>query len=105
MLGKAKKKNSWVNINLEEFAIAIPEDGFFVCMEWIYTSDKYYYTKTLPRDLGTYKLYGANLANVPVPPDEGRTWTTYLGKSWYKHTSSSKHAFNALINAELNYNE
>ena len=109
VLGQAKKKKSWVNINLEEYAIAIPKDGFFVCMEWVYTSDKYYYKKTLPRNLGTYQLYGATLANTPAPLDQGRTWTTYLGNTWRKERETNykgkPFTFNALINAELVYHD
>lgn len=43
-IGRAKKGNEWVSINIKNENIFIPKQGIVVAVEWIFTNDKYYYS-------------------------------------------------------------
>lgn len=73
----AKKKNAWLDVNLEEYAIRLPPKGFFVAFEWIYTDKKYFYDAKFPKE--TIQLYGTSLGRT-IYSD---TPITFIGRTGY----------------------
>ncbi|MBA3900672.1 MAG: hypothetical protein H0X62_10765 [Bacteroidetes bacterium] len=53
-------KKGWFSVDLREFQIPIPKNGFFVALEWIMDSDDYFYNEGLS--------YGATLGLTKKHP-------------------------------------
>jgi len=61
---QASAKSGWHNVNLEMYLIPVLKIGCFVCMEWVFSGDQYYYSIALPAEGGKEQMYGQTLANV-----------------------------------------
>lgn len=106
IIASGKKSNSWVSVDLSSYQIAIPPNGFFVAMEWIYTHKKYFYEK-IPSSKEVGSFYGQSLGNT-IALDRPLTWMSRLGSEWslmeYRHRHDGTNKFsNALIFSEVSF--
>ena len=102
---KAAKANSWVKVNLEDYYIPLPENGFFVAMEWLYVEGKSNYLRGKSRDREKM-CFGQRLC-MTKEFDENLTWTKIAGIDWMqrKRQSNSKKYLNAAIGIIISQKE
>lgn len=92
LITSAKKLKRWHKVNLEKYNLSIPEKGFFVAMEWIYTDDKRYNQdimsirrdsigNIISRKKRTY--FGQSLEGVLTNSGDCRTYWGIGGKKWF----------------------
>ena len=97
------KGAGWFMVDVSEYNIMAPKEGYFAAMEWVFSKDKYYYKITAggqPR-----QVYGQSLGIV-LGNFAPNTWSKYLGYKWYhdddENTGLAKGGFtNSLINSEI----
>ncbi|WP_456422928.1 carboxypeptidase-like regulatory domain-containing protein [Lutibacter sp.] len=95
-----KKRKAWFTVDMEKYNIVFPKEGFFVAMEWIFTSDNYYYFTNMKMNSGNYedvKCYGQTIG-LTTKQKEVIYWRKYLGGKWY-HMKYG----NAMINADIEF--
>jgi hypothetical protein len=82
------KKGGWFTVDVSSYQIPVPENGFFVAMEWIYTDDKYSYTYVNKyKNNVTETRYGQTLSMF-FGNKESISWINPLGKKWIKEEIS-----------------
>ena len=84
----------WFTVDVSKYFVDVPQDGFFVAMEWIVSHE--------PIDQDGY----TPLNQVLLPTFEfkdSRTWSFTIGKGWNLLTlkTSESRAYNAMIRAEI----
>ncbi|MBC6699713.1 carboxypeptidase-like regulatory domain-containing protein [Hymenobacter sp. BT190] len=93
----APKGGAWYTVDLNQYNIEAPKEGFFVAMEWIVSGDKFYTTNFMD----TYTPYG-QIMRPTFEFKESRTWSYTMGKGWSLLTlSSNGQRYNAMIKAEV----
>ncbi len=95
------KTKGWFTIDMSQYNIEFPEKGLFVAMEWILTSEDYYYYTTMTlgeAEKQDVRCYGQTIG-LTSKAVEILYWRRYLGTDWY-HMKRS----NAMINAEIEFN-
>lgn len=99
---KASKANSWVNVNLEDYYIPLPKEGFFVSMEWLYVEGKSNYLRGRSRD--REKMCFGQRLSMTKEFDENLTWTKIAGIDWLrnKRHPNKKKFLNAAIGVTIN---
>ncbi|MBG8553256.1 carboxypeptidase-like regulatory domain-containing protein [Hymenobacter guriensis] len=87
----------WYTIDLINYNIPAPEEGFFVAMEWVVSGDKFYTTNFADN----YTPYG-QIMRPTFEFKESRTWNYSIGKGWSLITlvNNGKY-YNAMIKAEV----
>jgi len=91
----AVKKNSWNAFDVSLYSIIVPQNGFWVAVEWI-ANDRYkkteIYDVAIPnhaKSKGSYTYYGPEIV-AHFDTDFGLTYYKYLAsKKWYKRSGSS----------------
>ncbi|WP_133274241.1 carboxypeptidase-like regulatory domain-containing protein [Hymenobacter radiodurans] len=88
----------WFTIDLTQYNIVAPDEGFYVAMEWIVSGDKFYTTNFDDN----YTPYG-QIMRPTFEFKESRTWSYTLGKGWTLMTMSGAGGlrYNAMIKAEV----
>ncbi|TGE26292.1 carboxypeptidase-like regulatory domain-containing protein [Hymenobacter metallicola] len=93
----APKGGEWYTIDLTQYNVEAPEEGFFVAMEWIVSGDKFYTTNFMD----SYTPYG-QIMRPTFEFKESRTWTYSIGKGWSLITlANNGMRYNAMIKAEV----
>jgi hypothetical protein len=104
---KRRKKNRWVEVDLSQYQIQIPENGFFVAMEWLYRAEKKYNRKvniSKKNEKGKYETvrteiwFGQDLGGIVDKERPNTTWNVRDGK-WSQYPNQS--AMHASIKATL----
>lgn len=104
---KRRKKNRWVEVDLSKYQIEIPENGFFVAMEWLYRAEKKYNRKvniSKKNEKGEYETvrteiwFGQSLGGIIDKERPNTTWNVRDGK-WSQFPNQS--AMHASIKATL----
>jgi len=100
LIVKPQKKQGWFSVDVSKYNILIPEEGYFVAMEWINAGDKYYYSKIIKEN---YVInYGQALGNC-FDYKKPYTWFYYLGYEWrndYKLLDNN-YILNAMVTSEI----
>ncbi|QNP53052.1 hypothetical protein H9L05_05095 [Hymenobacter qilianensis] len=88
----------WFTVDLTQYNIVAPDEGFYVAMEWIVSGDKFYTTNFDDN----YTPYG-QIMRPTFEFKESRTWSYTLGKGWTLMTMSGAGGlrYNAMIKAEV----
>ncbi|MGY2133812.1 carboxypeptidase-like regulatory domain-containing protein [Hymenobacter sp. HD11105] len=88
----------WFTVDLTQYNIVAPDEGFYVAMEWIVSGDKFYATNFDDN----YTPYG-QIMRPTFEFKESRTWSYTLGKGWTLLTLSGAGGlrYNAMIKAEV----
>jgi hypothetical protein len=103
----------WFKVNVSNYGIDVPADGFFVAMEWIYTKADYMQRDTASsnNDGFTTQNYGQTIGTVTDDPNM-RSLTYFKdmgGRHWGKFIlpdeQGKNHVINALIQAEITVKE
>lgn len=97
------KGPGWFTVDVSEYNIKAPKEGYFVAMEWIYSKEKYYYNIIAGGE--PQLVYGQSLCIV-LGNFKPNTWAKKLGFRWYFdddiNTGLAKSGYtNALINSEI----
>ncbi|QDA59754.1 carboxypeptidase-like regulatory domain-containing protein [Hymenobacter jejuensis] len=93
----AAKGGEWYTVDLTQYNITAPEEGFFVAMEWIVSGDKFYTTNFMD----TYTPYG-QILRPTFEFKESRTWNYTIGRGWSLITLANNGLrYNAMIRAEV----
>jgi hypothetical protein len=91
------KGGAWYTIDLTQYNIVAPDEGFYVAMEWIVTGDKFYTTNFMD----TYTPYG-QILRPTFEFKESRTWNYTIGRGWSLITlANNGMRYNAMIKAEV----
>lgn len=99
---RAKRSNAWRDIDVSEFEISFPSDGFFVAMEWLVIPDKrYWFTVKRPngpteerfgQSIGTTFELGSGLGKIQ---NNGGGWQDW--KDYFKNNDSIRPMFRAQV--------
>ncbi|MBT9394088.1 carboxypeptidase-like regulatory domain-containing protein [Hymenobacter sp. NST-14] len=93
----APKGGEWYTIDLTEYNIEAPKEGFFVAMEWIVSGDNFYTTNFMDN----YTPYG-QILRPTFEFKEARTWNYTMGRGWSLITlANNGMRYNAMIRAEV----
>ncbi|MBX0292767.1 carboxypeptidase-like regulatory domain-containing protein [Hymenobacter sp. HSC-4F20] len=93
----APKGGEWYTIDLTQYNIEAPTEGFFVAMEWIVSGDKFYTTNFMDN----YTPYG-QILRPTFEFKESRTWNYTIGRGWSLITlANNGMRYNAMIRAEV----
>lgn len=93
----APKGGEWYTIDLTQYNIEAPVEGFFVAMEWIVSGDNFYTTNFMDN----YTPYG-QILRPTFEFKEARTWNYTMGRGWSLITlSNGGQRYNAMIRAEV----
>ncbi|GAB2789320.1 hypothetical protein HNQ93_003184 [Hymenobacter luteus] len=93
----APKGGEWYTIDLTQYNIEAPTEGFFVAMEWIVSGDKFYTTNFMDN----YTPYG-QILRPTFEFKESRTWNYTIGRGWSLITlANNGQRYNAMIRAEV----
>ncbi len=93
---KAKKKGSWLQIDVSSYNIPFPVNGAYVAMEWLHDEKKYQYTRKFKHRGKKIKSYGQTLGYYSKEP-KYRNWSHYLGFGWQEEVPT----FKSLIKAQV----
>lgn len=92
----AAQGGKWFTVNLKAYGIAVPQDGFFVAMEWIEEGN---------RSSGDAAQASAQyqILRPTFEFSEHLTWTYAIGKGWglLPLTTGQGRSYNAMIKAEV----
>ncbi|MBT9392097.1 carboxypeptidase-like regulatory domain-containing protein [Hymenobacter sp. NST-14] len=84
----AATRKGWVTVDLSRYGIDFPQQGVYVAMEWVYTSDEYLcsytYTASDSRQKKTGFSYGQALAGQLVTAATTQTWYYTVENGWRK---------------------
>ncbi len=87
----------WVDIDISKYHIPIPRKGFFIGVEWVKTSDEYFYKGGISGIEG----YGPVLGHTSEF-DKCITFFKYPGNVWYKvNAGGGEMYFNLMVRARL----
>ncbi|WP_460615054.1 MULTISPECIES: carboxypeptidase-like regulatory domain-containing protein [Hymenobacter] len=93
----APKGGEWYTVDLTQYNIEAPVEGFFVAMEWIVSGDKFYTTNFMDN----YTPYG-QILRPTFEFKEARTWNYTIGRGWSLITlANNGMRYNAMIRAEV----
>ena len=93
----APKGGEWYTVDLTEYNIEAPKEGFFVAMEWIVSGDNFYTTNFMDN----YTPYG-QILRPTFEFKEARTWNYTMGRGWSLITlANNGMRYNAMIRAEV----
>ncbi len=93
----APKGGEWYTIDLTEYNIEAPEEGFFVAMEWIVSGDNFYSVNFMDN----YTPYG-QILKPTFEYKEALTWNYTMGSGWSLITlANDGKRYNAMIRAEV----
>ena len=94
----AAQGGKWFTVDLRTYAIAAPQEGFFVAMEWVVSGDKFFATNFMD----DYTPYG-QIMRPTFEFKESRTWNYSMGKGWSLITAANSQGlrYNAMIKAEV----
>jgi hypothetical protein len=102
---KKRKKNRWVEVDLSQYQIQIPENGFFIAMEWLYRAEKKYNQKvniTKKNDKGERKKirteiwFGQSLGGIIQEGRQHHTWSVKNGQ-WSQHQKTTHASIKATL--------
>lgn len=80
----ADRKNDWVTIDLQEYRIPVPGNGYFIALEWVFTEEKYVYKYKYRTDKEE-RDYGVNLGKT-VFSEQPLSWTGNYRRNWKQQT-------------------
>lgn len=93
----APKGGEWYTVDLTQYNIEAPVEGFFVAMEWIVSGDNFYTTNFMDN----YTPYG-QILRPTFEFKEARTWNYTMGRGWSLITlANNGMRYNAMIRAEV----
>ncbi|OWP62810.1 hypothetical protein CDA63_12210 [Hymenobacter amundsenii] len=93
----APKGGEWYTIDLTEYNIEAPKEGFFVAMEWIVSGDNFYSVNFMDN----YTPYG-QILKPTFEYKEALTWNYTMGRGWSLITlANDGKRYNAMIRAEV----
>ncbi|AHJ95921.1 MULTISPECIES: carboxypeptidase-like regulatory domain-containing protein [Hymenobacter] len=93
----APKGGEWYTVDLTQYNIEAPVEGFFVAMEWIVSGDGFYTTNFMDN----YTPYG-QILRPTFEFKEARTWNYTMGRGWSLITlANNGMRYNAMIRAEV----
>ncbi len=93
----APKGGEWYTIDLTEYNIEAPKEGFFVAMEWIVSGDNFYTVNFMDN----YTPYG-QILKPTFEYKEALTWNYTMGRGWSLITlANDGKRYNAMIRAEV----
>ena len=94
----APQGGQWYTVDLTQYNVVAPEEGFFVAMEWIVGGDKFYSANFMDN----YTAYG-QVMSPTFEFKESRTWSYTIGKGWNQLTLANGQGkrYNAMIRAEV----
>ncbi|WP_426490147.1 carboxypeptidase-like regulatory domain-containing protein [Hymenobacter sp. 102] len=93
----APKGGEWYTVDLTQYNIEAPVEGFFVAMEWIVSGDNFYTTNFMDN----YTPYG-QILRPTFEFKEARTWNYTIGRGWSLITlANNGMRYNAMIRAEV----
>lgn len=109
LVAKPKSTNGWYKIDISQYKIAIPDNGFFVAMEGVFPNDYDFYTRNSKSNQmiqeevsddenirATSITYGQRLGYSRFSANN--TWHYSLSHTWFQ---LDKKKFNVLILAEI----
>ena len=64
LVARARRGKAWHDVDVSEFEISIPPNGFFVAMEWLVVSDRRYWFRVIGRDGRTEDKFGQSIGIV-----------------------------------------
>ncbi|NVO32197.1 carboxypeptidase regulatory-like domain-containing protein [Hymenobacter lapidiphilus] len=89
----AATERGWVTVNLDRYGIEFPQQGVYVAMEWVYTSDEFLcthtYTNPDTRQKSEGFTYGQVIAAARLPAAKSQTWYYTIKYGWLKMQSRS----------------
>jgi hypothetical protein len=103
----APKSDEWFTVNLEEYNLPIPENGYFAGLELIYTDKKYQFKpKNPPRSIKKLICQGPSLGLIREKKPS-HTWFGSLGGGWLKFDYADKedYCFNHMIQSTVKHEE
>ncbi|WP_375416918.1 carboxypeptidase-like regulatory domain-containing protein [uncultured Hymenobacter sp.] len=94
----APQGGQWYTIDLTQYNVPAPEEGFYVAMEWIVGGDKFYTANFMDN----YTAYG-QVMSPTFEFKESRTWSYSIAKGWNQLTLANGQGkrWNAMIRAEV----
>lgn len=93
----APKGGEWYTVDLTEYNIEAPKEGFFVAMEWIVSGDNFYTVNFMDN----YTPYG-QILRPTFEYKEALTWNYTMGRGWSLITlANDGKRYNAMIRAEV----
>ena len=94
----ANRGGAWYTVDLTQYNIPAPEEGFLVAMEWIVSGDKFYTTNFMD----SYTPYG-QILRPTFEFKDSRTWNYTIGRGWSLITlvNETGNRYNAMIRAEV----
>ena len=93
----ATRGGEWFTVDLTQYNLPAPTEGFYVAMEWIVSGDKFYTTNFMDN----YTPYG-QILRPTFEFKESRTWNYTIGRGWSLITLANGNArYNAMIKAEV----
>lgn len=93
----AARGGGWFDVDLSQYNIPAPDEGFYVAMEWIVSGDKFYTTNFMDN----YTPYG-QILRPTFEFKDSRTWLYAIGRGWSLITLANGGArYNAMIRAEV----
>lgn len=93
----APKGGEWYTVDLTQYNIEAPLEGFFVAMEWIVSGDNFYSVNFMDN----YTPYG-QILRPTFEFKEARTWNYTIGRGWSLITlANNGMRYNAMIRAEV----
>ncbi len=97
---KAKRGASWVNVDVSQYNIPLPTNGFFVSLEWLVVPDKRYWYDVILRDGQRTKYFGQNVgttrefaAGYGIIRNKKGKWQTYS----YQNRNNPRPMFRAQV--------
>ena len=64
LIAKARRSKAWLDVDVSEFDILFPPNGFFVAMEWLVVPDKRYWSSVKWPDGHTEDRFGQSIGVV-----------------------------------------
>lgn len=99
---RAKRSKAWCDLDVSEFEISFPSDGFFVAMEWLVVPDKRYWfivrrqnghtEDKFGQSIGTTFDLGSGLGKIQ---NNGEGWQDW--KDYFKNNDSIRPMFRAQV--------
>ena len=87
LLAAAPRKTGWFTVDLRARNIHLPETGFYVAMEWVYTDAQYLcefqVTNSSAKTKSSLIWYGQTLE--ATAEEKSLTWSYDVGKGWRKN--------------------
>jgi hypothetical protein len=102
----APKSDEWFTVDLVDYNLPIPENGYFAGLELVYTDKKYQFKTKHPVTKNKTICQGPSLGltRLKVP---SHTWIGRLGIDWLKfeYLDREGYSFNHMIQSTVKYKE